>query len=450
MNFFSTIAKKIRFFYWFSHAYTLKHIKIISASFIGGFFFFFLIFRITPIITASLLPETKRVGIIGQYTPSSLPIPVKRLIGAGFTDIAENGEAKPGLAESWDISNDGKTYTFHLRKGLSWHDKNPFVARDVNYNIKDVTFEIKNDSTLVVHLTDPFAPLPVLFSRPLIKQNLSGLGPYKVTGVDFAGDRLKSMSLSPQNNGLPGLTLKFYLTEEQAKTAFMLGEVDILEDISDPNPFTTWPNAQVTKRIDYTKYVALFYNANDKILGTKSVRQALSFSVPNLEEERVTGPISPLSWAYNNKVRQYKFDLSASERLLGKDFKNSTDSAQLTISTFTPYLGLAKRIAESWQSLGFSVNIKSENAIPDNYQVLLASQEIPPDPDQYPLWHSTQKDTNVTNYVNLKIDALLEQGRKTTDREERLKIYTDFQRYLVDDAPATFLYYPTVYTISRK
>ena len=48
-----------------------------------------------------------------------------------------------------------------------------------------------------------------------------------------------------------------------------------------------------------------------------------------------------------------------------------------------------------------------------------------------------------------KIDKLLESGRKESDQEKREKIYFDFQRYLVEDAPAVFLFHPTTYTISR-
>lgn len=443
--------KRIRFIYWFVFAYIFRHARSMVMSFVGGFFFFFLVFRVTPILSQMLLPEVKRVGIVGQYTPETLPIPVQRLIGAGLTEIAENGEPKPGLARSWEVTEEGKTYTFILHEHLNWHDGKSFKAGDINYNINEVTFIPINDGTLVVKLKEPFVLLPVLLSRPLLRPGLIGLGPYKVTALSLNADAIQSIRLTPVSRGLPQLVLRFYLTEEQAKTAFKLGEVDILEDLSDASEFDSWQNLTITKRIDHTRYVALFYNLENKILRDKAVRQALSFAVPQLDFEKATGPISPLSWAYSNKVRQYKFDLPAAGRLLGnKRGEEASGSGELTISTFLPYLSLAKRIAESWQNLGFSVNIRVENGIPDDYQVLLTSQEIPPDPDQYPLWHSTQKSTNITKLNNQKIDKLLEDGRTTIGKEDRLKIYTDFQRYLVDEAPVTFLFYPTVYTVSRK
>ena len=110
----------------------------------------------------------------------------------------------------------------------------------------------------------------------------------------------------------------------------------------------------------------------------------------------------------------------------------------------------AQAIADSWTALGIHTQVRVENSVPSSFQVLLAAQELPPDPDQYPFWHSTQTQTNVTGYdTNVKIDKLLEDGRQELDQEQRKKIYADFQRRLVEDVPAVFLYYPQTYTVRR-
>ncbi|MEI6896396.1 MAG: ABC transporter substrate-binding protein [Psychromonas sp.] len=54
-------------------------------------------------------------------------------------------QAAPLLAESWDISGDGKTYTFHLRRGVKFHNGQPFTSADVKYTF-DVTLDVKNAS----------------------------------------------------------------------------------------------------------------------------------------------------------------------------------------------------------------------------------------------------------------------------------------------------------------
>jgi peptide/nickel transport system substrate-binding protein len=82
--------------------------------------------------------------------------------------------------------------------------------------------------------------------------------------------------------------------------------------------------------------------------------------------------------------------------------------------------------------------------------MLLTVWSPPPDPDQYYFWHSTQEVGNITHYKNVRIDKLLEDGRKTLNINERKKIYKDFQRIIMDDHPALFIYYPYSYTIEKK
>jgi len=87
--------------------------------------------------------------------------------------------------------------------------------------------------------------------------------------------------------------------------------------------------------------------------------------------------------------------------------------------------------------------------LPTDYQIFLGDFSIPKDPDQYTLWHSEGPD-NITHYKDLRIDKLLEDGRKTIDVNQRKSIYDDFQKFLLEDAPAVFLYYPNEYTITRN
>ncbi len=95
------------------------------------------------------------------------------------------------------------------------------------------------------------------------------------------------------------------------------------------------------------------------------------------------------------------------------------------------------------------VEVKIINSIESDFQAILIAQQIPLDPDQHALWHSTQ-DTNISRYSELKIDKLLEDGRKISDFDKRQEIYQDFQRFLVEDSPAIFLQHPVTYTIERK
>jgi ABC-type transport system substrate-binding protein len=95
-----------------------------------------------------------------------------------------------------------------------------------------------------------------------------------------------------------------------------------------------------------------------------------------------------------------------------------------------------------WKKIGVNAVVRVENGNPQNFQALLAPEFIPQDPDQYLLWHSTQDKTNISHYKSDRIDKDLEDGRKATDPKFRKEKYLDFQKVLLDDAPATFLYFP--------
>ncbi|HNQ16776.1 MAG TPA: hypothetical protein PKH60_01595, partial [Candidatus Woesebacteria bacterium] len=100
-------------------------------------------------------------------------------------------------------------------------------------------------------------------------------------------------------------------------------------------------------------------------------------------------------------------------------------------------------------NLGIEVQLKIAN-FPDTstFDTILIGQEAPPDPDQYELWHSNEP-TNFSGYKNTRIDNLLEKGRQTNSRDERIQLYQEFQQFLTEDAAAIFLEHLTSYRIER-
>jgi len=73
----------------------------------------------------------------GQITPSQNDITSTGSANLAEWDL-EKKQPVPGLAEKWDIEQDGKVYTFHLRKGLKWSDGHPFTADDLVFYYKQV------------------------------------------------------------------------------------------------------------------------------------------------------------------------------------------------------------------------------------------------------------------------------------------------------------------------
>lgn len=443
------MTKHLHFILLLIQAFITRHAKQIGLGMLIGFLSTLLFFQIYPIYRDTLGQKTTRIGMIGRFTESSLPLSIRSQISLGLTALLPTGEATASLASSWETDEKGITYTFHLLPDIRFHDSSPFSAKDVTYKLRDVAFTYEGETTVKITLKEPYAPLPVALSQPILKPNLIGVGLSRVSKIDYTGDIISMLTLVNQKNGKI-TQYKFYPSTEDALLAFKLGEVDVLDDVPDATTLKDWKNTHVSETTQYDRFVGIFFNLRKSVFKEKEVRQALSYAIPKLGEyEKAYSPISPVSWAYSSKIRLYKYDPEIAQKILVKS-PLATSSSEITLSVFAPLLKTAQPIAQSWNELGLHVKVKVENSIPSDYDMMLLSLPIPPDPDQYQYWQTTQEDTNISHYSNLKIDKLLEDGRQTLDREKRKKIYADFQRYLVDDEPVIFLYYPKLYTVTRQ
>lgn len=426
-----------------------KYTRFLVLGFFTGLCLSLIFWKVYPVFFRSYFQPTERIGLVGDFTPSTLPRSVQSLISSGLTTLSKDGSVSPGLAGDWEATNSGKTFIFTIRPNLTWQNGNPVTAHDVNYNIRGVTFIPSDNRTLVTHLQYPYSPFPVLVSKPIFQQGLQGFGPYEVKGIKLQGDLIQSVHLYPVDSkyGNPK-KFSFYRTESQALLAFQLGDLTKLEDISTTSGLGNWGKIHVDKTVKYDRIISLYFNLHNPALSEKSSRQGLAYGVPPLPYERAISPLAKTSWAYTDTIRKYAYDPVQAKKLLHTS-PLASPSSQLILMTFPSYIDTAQSIASSWTSIGVPTIVQVVSSVPSEFQVLLSGQDIPPDPDQYPFWHSTQSQTNITGYVNVKIDKLLEDGRQELDKAKRLKIYADFQRRLVEDVPVVFLYYPNSYTVTR-
>lgn len=103
---------------------------------------FSLVASVCSIVTADQtltigLSELKVKGYSGGLDAQAYdaPMPIYAFVYDALVEYGEGGEIKPGLAESWDISPDGKVYTFRLRKGVQFSDGSPFDAKAVKFSM---------------------------------------------------------------------------------------------------------------------------------------------------------------------------------------------------------------------------------------------------------------------------------------------------------------------------
>ncbi len=450
------IVFRKRLLYWLVKEYIRKWGKTIIISFGVGLLVFFLLLSYLRYFVPKLpVGKNESIGVVGSYGAESLPRFILEDISEGLTSIGQDGKPSPSIARKWKIENDGKKYTFFLRNDVFFSDGTKVTSDTISYRFADVKISRPNAQTVVFELKDSYSPFLISISRPVFKKGFIGTGTYTVKDVKVNGNFVQSIMLSLRENPYKTRTYQFYPSPQALKIAYALGEISKaygLHDISYKNTtFTTFPNTAVKRSVNYDYLVAAFYNTQDPDLSDKRLRSALTYALPDsfLGGLRTYSPISPRSWAYaesftvGQDVEQAKILLSASQ------IGTKSAEIKLEIKTLPKYKQTAEAIASSWKNINIKTNIVIVETVPAKYQVFLGNFLLPKDPDQYSLWHKAQAN-NITHYDNQRIDKLLEDGRKITDVEERKKIYADFQKYLLADSPASFLYFPYEYEITRK
>lgn len=464
--------------YWYLSAYSRKHGWLVILSVV----FAIVIFSLTIPGIARLIDQksTEYIGLVGTPTLTTLPLQIQDKMSMGLTKLQEDGSVIPALAERWTTENDGLTYRFVLRQDIKWQDGTPVTTSDIKYQFNDVEM-ITTPQDIVFKLKDVYVPFPTVVSRPVFKEatqryylffnrlTLIGTGEFRLTDYETQSQRLTELTIESSTQRL---VYRFYLTEEDAILAFKHGKVDHLPELSDIKDLGTWPTVEVQTHLQPHRYLAVFFNTP---LYDKTIRQALSYGLQKpTDTTRAIGPISPTSWAYFEGSKTYQYDIDrAVERLMEKPDGLPETGIEIELTTTPSFENEANAIKEQWEHLGNQayefcqqasdikdkavcerVKIKVSVRIapfPDvnNFQALLIGQESPPDPDQYDLWHSSRS-SNFSKFSNARIDNLLEKGRKTADRNERLAIYQEFQQFFLEDAPAIFIRYLDSYEVKRK
>lgn len=469
----------MRKIYWYLTSFVRKYGIILVVTIVGGAILF-------SVILPTLLHQfekrsTRYVGVVGQFTLDRLPDFITKQLSVGLTTVNPDDTVSPVLAERWTAEQDGTSYRFVLKDGVTWQDGTPLTTDTIQLYLPDVE-TIITPRDIVFKLPAPYSPFPSVVSTPLFrdgqltkwyffkKPTLVGVGSdFKIADYTKKGQSSNLAELIVESK-TERFVYRFYLTEEDVISAFKRGEVDQVKDLAKIWSIMQWDSVATTASLHPDQYSAIFFNFRNPLF-TKNVRQALAYSINKPgSERRAVSPINSLSWAYYSGSKSYDYDLSrAIDRLLEEQ---PQQKIEFTLTTTTLFEDAATKIQTEWQEFGtkaveaceqsssiqdksvcpnlaITVNLRIAN-FPDttNFDTILIGQAAPPDPDQYELWHSNEP-TNFSGYKNTRIDNLLEKGRQTSDKSERTQLYQEFQQFLTEDAAAIFLEHLTNYQIER-
>lgn len=442
-----------RYYFWLIKAYFKRWNKtIISSIIFGSVFFFVIAFALNFYILPRIQKRVQKIGYAGAFTLKTIPPEILSDVSYGLTLLNRDQTIAPGAAYKWQIKDEGREYLIYLKKGQYFHDNRELTTKNLTTSFKDVEKHTLDDYTVLFKLKKAYAPFLTSLSVPIITKNLDGLGKYKISKVEMNAGFIKSLTLTKRDDPKVKKIIYFYPSEEALRIAYSLGEIDVSNGLKSINiknrTFESFNNTKITRTVNYTRLLTAFYNNTDANLSNKKVRQALNYALPATfeEGERSFSPIPKSSHYFSTPPNYGIVDPGIARELITQE--KELKSKVLEISVHEAHVDTAEEIQKAWEKVGVKTKIKVVNNMPTSFQVLIYPMNLPNDPDQYTLWHSGEVN-NIAKYKNLRIDKILEDGRFISDKNRRQEIYQDFQKYLIDDVPASFLYFPYEYELSR-
>lgn len=406
----------------------------------------------------------------------------------------ENLELQPALAESWDLSEDQLTWTFHLRDDVAFHDGSPFTSADVAYSLtRIIDEELANAWRLsaVTGITTPdertvqidvAQPTPNLLSSLggfkgmaiVQQQNVEsgdittqpvGTGPFSLTAYT-PGDTIELEANPDYWDGAPGVggvTFSFLSEGSTAIAALKSGEIHWTDSIPAQQLEQLQQDEQVVTGLEpSTDYWYLALNQQRAPWDDVRVRQAIGYAIDRDAIAQVTSYGTaevnqlaiPRQSAWYTEFDEYRTDPDRAAELLEEA---GVDGGALTLdllasSDYPETVTAAQVIADNLKPLGIEVSIRQpdfatwlDEQNTGNFDMLMMAWLGNIDPDDfYYAQHHSDGASNAQGYSNPEVDELLDAGRIETDTEARKQIYADAARRIAEDASYLYLYNPSV------
>ncbi len=414
----------------------------------------------------------------------------------------------PGLAESWEASEDLLQWTFHLREA-TFHDGTPVTADDVVFSIERIkdpataspragnfavvqTIAATDDRTVVMTLSEPFTPLlsflaaslNVVVPRHVVEANgdlqnvVVGSGPFRFVeylpqtrlvlerfddywGVDEAGNQLPY---------LDGITFTFYPDPTARTTAIQTGNVDWIEYV----PAADIPILQADANVEVVgglaaNFRSLQFNAGVEPFDDPRVRRAFAYAIDKQAIVDLalfgtggvvaTGTTIPGGNYYAVPSTPYDtVDLEAARALLAEaGYPDGFTFDFYVTSTYDFLRDPAEVIQANLAAIGVTANIVMEDwtiflpkVLAKDFTVTLSGSSGQTDPDAflYTPFFSTSGG-NYMNFADERVDELLLAGRREPDPEVRRQIYLEAQELILELSPQVFLFHSAQYSANR-
>jgi peptide/nickel transport system substrate-binding protein len=402
----------------------------------------------------------------------------------GLVRFAADGSVIPGLAESWDISEDGLTYTFHLHGGVKFHDGSDFNADDVKFSLERInaadslnaqkqlyadiaSVEVVDPVTVKVTLSKPNgnfiynlawgdAVIVAPETAANNKTNPVGTGPF-VFKDRVEGDRIE-LAKNPDYWGTPvkldAATFRYIGDPTAAFAAIQAGDVDVFPFFPAPEllePLKADPRFSVVEGSTQGETVLSMNNQKPPLDNVK-VREAIAHAIDRqaIIDGAMFGYGTPIGTFYPpsdpnyvDLTAQSNYDPEKSKALLAEAGWDANTVLSLKLP---PVEGYARRggeiIAQQLAAVGIkteTTNVEwaqwlSEVFTDKNYDLSIVSHTEPNDIGIF------ARDGYYFNYKSDAFNGIMAELDVTADPAKRAELIKAAQKQLADDYAAGFLF----------
>ena len=399
----------------------------------------------------------------------------------GLVARDQNNQVVPALARTWDMSDDGLTYTFHLNEHMTFSNGDVLDADDVVWSITDLLdnqyhdadslasiadVEAGDANTVVMTLSSPDSNLLwALTGRAGLvldqdadydaKTEAVGSGPYTVARFTV-GDSV-TLTANEQYWGeskakTPTIVVKYYVDDNAAVNALKSGDVQVLAPITETlaAPFAADTDHYTVKAGDDTdKYVLAFNNKGEKT-SDKRIRQAIRYAIDHDEiiasrggsDAALGGPIPSLDPGYEDLTDLYPHDVEKAKALMAEAGYDEDHPLELRLTYANTYASeLGDQLRSQLRKIGIDLKVSvvefstwlQDVYTNHDYDLSLVDHNEShdfyqwADPDYY------------YGYDNQQVQDLYAQAIAATDDKTRDELLAKAARIVSEDAPADWL-----------
>lgn len=447
-------------------------------------------------------------------------------IFSGLVTLDRDLEVVPDIAESWALSDDDTTYTFHLRHDVKFHDGKPVTAQDFRYSIEracdpatgsivadtylgdivgcqaklrgradevsgvvvvdDYTLDITIDSPKAYFLSKLTYPTAFVVDQENVEGSVqpwtdrpNGTGPFRLAEYELGLRIVLEWNEAYYGSPKPALEqVNFLLAGGSAMTMYETGELDAvpvgLTDIERVLDSSNPLNKELSVTLPTLSIFYIGFDIQEPPFDDQKVRQAFNYAidkdkyvdvVSKKTQVKAVGILPPGMPGYNEDLQGYPYDPEKARQLIAESrYGDVSKLPEITINV-PGGGGAADRqvsaIVEMYkQNLGVDVAIEQtdwatylQDLRAHRYQMFgLTAGWIGdyPDPQDFLdiLFHSGSRNNDM-EYSNPEVDRLLEEARVEQDFEQRMELYQQAEKTILEDAPIVPLTHDAEYWLTK-